>query len=296
MQVPIQADLRNIVFFFFVVRWTRKTFWKLKGRGLIGSVVEFYSTLRRVLYGYFLRAPGVRGQVQKQVNESLSKLQGKMVPTNLTRYLTLPKEGLSDDVIRTELDTLANMDHTRWEDGYIDAFGIPGTDLITPDKMQNFYAKYRIENEEFPLQVCSLCAAVQGMDETTVNGAQVFYKEAFGIANKDKLRDALILGLTNGAPYLCCALLGCWLTAPLNNWFGRRGTIFLSCLISAAACMGQALTNDWKTMFAVLMPLVQGVVYNLFLLGWQSWNRNAQIHGSSVGARVRRSSELASAS
>ncbi|PNH36721.1 hypothetical protein BJF96_g333 [Verticillium dahliae] len=34
----------------------------------------------------------------------------------------------------------------------IDAFGIPGTDLITPDKMQNFYAKYRIENEEFPLQ------------------------------------------------------------------------------------------------------------------------------------------------
>ncbi|CRK22760.1 hypothetical protein BN1723_012761 [Verticillium longisporum] len=58
--------LRNIVFFFFVVRWTRKTFWKLKGRGLIGSVVEFYATLRRVLYGYFLRAPGVRGQVQKQ--------------------------------------------------------------------------------------------------------------------------------------------------------------------------------------------------------------------------------------
>ncbi|CRK22768.1 hypothetical protein BN1723_012768 [Verticillium longisporum] len=34
----------------------------------------------------------------------------------------------------------------------IAAFGIPGTDLITPDKMQNFYAKYRVENEEFPLQ------------------------------------------------------------------------------------------------------------------------------------------------
>ncbi|KAL2753318.1 hypothetical protein ACRALDRAFT_1072163 [Sodiomyces alcalophilus JCM 7366] len=35
----------------------------------------------------------------------------------------------------------------------------------------------------------------------------------------------------------------------------------------------------------VMMPLLQGVLYNLFLLGWQSWNRNAQIHGSSVGAR-----------
>ncbi|KAM0647467.1 hypothetical protein ACHAO3_007681 [Verticillium nonalfalfae] len=141
--------LRNIVFFFFVVRWTRKTFWKLKGRGLIGSIVEFYTSLRRVLYGYFLRAPGVRGQVQKQVNESLSKLQGKMVPTNLTRYLTLPKEGLSDDVIRTELDTLANMDHTRWEDGYVSGAVYHGEeDLI---KLQTeAYGKFTVANPIHP--------------------------------------------------------------------------------------------------------------------------------------------------
>ncbi|KAK1599118.1 uncharacterized protein LY79DRAFT_665648 [Colletotrichum navitas] len=38
----------------------------------------------------------------------------------------------------------------------------------------------------------------------------------------------------------------------------------------------------------VMMPLVQGVVYNLFLIGWHHWNRNAQVHGSSIGAKVRR--------
>ncbi|KAL2881134.1 hypothetical protein SGCOL_003424 [Colletotrichum sp. CLE4] len=38
----------------------------------------------------------------------------------------------------------------------------------------------------------------------------------------------------------------------------------------------------------VMMPLVQGVVYNLFLIGWHHWNKNAQVHGSSIGARVRR--------
>ena len=32
--------------------------------------------------------------------------------------------------------------------------------------------------------VCSLCAAVQGMDETVVNGAQGFYKEDFGIGSQ----------------------------------------------------------------------------------------------------------------
>ncbi|KAK1986803.1 hypothetical protein LZ30DRAFT_746208 [Colletotrichum cereale] len=38
----------------------------------------------------------------------------------------------------------------------------------------------------------------------------------------------------------------------------------------------------------VMMPLVQGVVYNLFLIGWHHWNRNAQVHGTSIGAKVRR--------
>ena len=37
-----------------------------------------------------------------------------------------------------------------------------------------------------------------------------------------------------------------------------------------------------------MMPFLQGIIYNLFLLGWQSWNRNARLHGNSVGARVRR--------
>jgi hypothetical protein len=38
----------------------------------------------------------------------------------------------------------------------------------------------------------------------------------------------------------------------------------------------------------VMMPLAQGVVYNLFLVGWQHWNKNAQLHGNTIGARVRR--------
>ncbi|CRK11157.1 hypothetical protein BN1708_017113, partial [Verticillium longisporum] len=72
-----------------------------------------------------------------------------MVPTNLTRYLTLPKEGLSDDVIRTELDTLANMDHTRWEDGYVSGAVYHGEeDLI---KLQTeAYGKFTVANPIHP--------------------------------------------------------------------------------------------------------------------------------------------------
>ena len=38
----------------------------------------------------------------------------------------------------------------------------------------------------------------------------------------------------------------------------------------------------------VLMPLAQGLIYNLLLCGWQQWNRNAKLHGNTAGSRVRR--------
>ncbi|PQE25593.1 MFS sugar transporter protein [Rutstroemia sp. NJR-2017a BBW] len=48
--------------------------------------------------------------------------------------------------------------------------------------------------------LCSLCAAVQGMDETVVNGAQIFYARQFGIADPNNSLHAWLLGLTNSAP------------------------------------------------------------------------------------------------
>ncbi|KAL7623879.1 hypothetical protein AAE478_005435 [Parahypoxylon ruwenzoriense] len=107
--------------------------------------------------------------------------------------------------------------------------------------------------------ICSLCAAVQGMDETVVNGAQSFYKSEFGIGDSNSQRDSWLLGLVNAAPYICCAFAGCWLTEPMNKAFGRRGTVFISCLISAAACFWQAFTNTWWHMFIARFILGFGI-------------------------------------
>ncbi|KAI0113753.1 hypothetical protein GGR51DRAFT_23344 [Nemania sp. FL0031] len=109
------------------------------------------------------------------------------------------------------------------------------------------------------ITICSLCAAVQGMDETVVNGAQIFYKDQFGIGDPNSQRDSWLLGLVNAAPYIGCAFLGCWLTEPLNNRFGRRGTVFISCVVSAAACFWQAFTNTWWHMFLARFFLGLGI-------------------------------------
>ncbi|KAL1305121.1 hypothetical protein AAFC00_002049 [Neodothiora populina] len=102
--------------------------------------------------------------------------------------------------------------------------------------------------------LCSLCAAVQGMDETVVNGAQLFYVPQFGISE-----NAWLVGLVNSGPYLACAVVGCWLTIPFNNWFGRRGTIFLSCLYSALACFWQGFVNTWWGMLIARLALGLGI-------------------------------------
>ena len=96
------------------------------------------------------------------------------------------------------------------------------------------------------------------LDETVVNGAQLFYRPEFGIDGEDE-RSTWLTGLTNAAPYLCCAFIGCWLTVPFNNVFGRRGTVFITCLFSAIACFWQGFSNAWWSMFVARFALGFGI-------------------------------------
>ena len=132
-----------------MLRIVRRSFWKLRGRGLLGTIAEAYHGARRVLYGYFLRAPGVRSQVRRQVTEALSKMEAKMVPADGERHLALPKEGWADDALRAELARLANMDHTRWEDGYVSGAVYHGEDDLLALQTEA-YGKFTVANPIHP--------------------------------------------------------------------------------------------------------------------------------------------------
>ena len=105
-------------------------------------------------------------------------------------------------------------------------------------------------------------AAVQGMDETVINGANLFYPKELGLGAKTKRNDWL-QGLVNGAPYLCCAGVSCWTTDFLNNRFGRKKVIFITCCISAITCFLQAFgpagTRGWHYLFAMRFLLGFGI-------------------------------------
>ncbi|KAI6043415.1 hypothetical protein EDC04DRAFT_2957879 [Pisolithus marmoratus] len=100
---------------------------------------------------------------------------------------------------------------------------------------------------EVPLSIpimLFLAAITFGMDETVINGAQLSYPKQFGIDTSIS-RDSWLLGFINAAPYLCCVMVSCWLTHPLNQWLGWKRSIFVAYFISSVACIWSAVTNTW---------------------------------------------------
>ena len=89
-------------------------------------------------------------------------------------------------------------------------------------------------------------------------------------------RNGWLVGLVNAAPYIASSLWcarstccwfplftsfysGCWLSDPLNNYLGRRGTIFVTALILIATPIASGFTHSWETLFVVRLILGIGM-------------------------------------
>ncbi|KIX05334.1 uncharacterized protein Z518_06206 [Rhinocladiella mackenziei CBS 650.93] len=113
--------LRNMVFILFALRILRRSFYFLRGHGVVGSLVLFYHQASKTAYKIFLNLPGVKSKVAKQLASARKDMEDKLAPTGLeiNRFLHLPKEPWTSEQLRTELETLSAMKRTRWEEGKV---------------------------------------------------------------------------------------------------------------------------------------------------------------------------------
>lgn len=106
---------------------------------------------------------------------------------------------------------------------------------------------------------------LRGWDQTGSNGANLSWPVAFGVGNTSigavgySKYDAWIVGLVNAAPYIASAFIGCWLSDPLNNYFGRRGTIFFSAIFCLLSVIGSGCTQTWYQLFVCRLLLGIGM-------------------------------------
>uniref|UniRef100_A0A2D3VAC4 Probable polyol transporter 5 n=1 Tax=Ramularia collo-cygni TaxID=112498 RepID=A0A2D3VAC4_9PEZI len=147
----------------------------------------------------------------------------------------------------------------------------------------------------FTIVVCSIGAAVQGWDQTGSNGANLSFPLEFGIGNGETpgapnhKRDQWLVGLVNAGPYIGASFIGCWLGDPINNYIGRRGTIFISGVFCLLTPIGGAVSQSWEELFItrILMGIGMGLkgasvpvfaaensparIRGALVMSWQMW-------------------------
>ncbi|KAK2871782.1 hypothetical protein FQN49_002837 [Arthroderma sp. PD_2] len=115
----------------------------------------------------------------------------------------------------------------------------------------------------FTIILCSIGAAVQGWDQTGSNGANLSFPKALGIDDTAGTPNAdvnsWLVGLVNSGPYIGSALFGCRLSDPLNQYFGRRGTIFVSAVFCVLTPIGAAFAQTWEQLLATRLLLGVGM-------------------------------------
>lgn len=79
------------------------------------------------------------------------------------------------------------------------------------------------------------------------------------IPNVNFHRNLWIVGVVNAAPYIASAFLGCWLSDPLNRFFGRRGVIFTAAIFCFLSPIGSGFTQTWEQLFVTRLLLGIGM-------------------------------------
>jgi sphinganine-1-phosphate aldolase len=117
----VRPRLQTLVFVLFLFRWTNKTWYQLRGRGLLGTTKELYLYLRLRAYGVFLSIPAVRKKIKKDVLKATDDMEHQLagLGEGVTRYAQLPIEGWTADQVKGEMSRLNEMEHDRWEDGRV---------------------------------------------------------------------------------------------------------------------------------------------------------------------------------
>ncbi|KAK2595268.1 hypothetical protein QQS21_006983 [Conoideocrella luteorostrata] len=150
---------------------------------------------------------------------------------------------------------------------------------------------------------CSIGAAVQGWDQTGSNGATIFFPAYYGIGGTST-REKILVGLINAGPYIGSAAIGCWLSDPLNNYFGRRGAIFFSAHFCIWPVIGSALCHTWEQQLAcrILMGIGMGSkastvpiyaaenapasIRGALVMSWQMWTAFGIMLGTAINLAV----------
>jgi len=124
----------------------------------------------------------------------------------------------------------------------------------------------------------SIAAAIQGWDQTGSNGANLTFGLALGIPDApppdpnplglggcmsayECNKNQWLVGFVNSSPYIAICVFAAWISDPVNELLGRRGTIFVAAIFSVLAPIGSGVSQTWGQLVAcrVLLGIGMGL-------------------------------------
>ncbi|KAG6029718.1 hypothetical protein E4U40_000385 [Claviceps sp. LM458 group G5] len=238
---------------------------------------------------------------------------------NLQAKIRNPLQGISRDQLMQDVESFAQQRGLQGQTAILrkgalvaqdpsNIQSIDGPEKLTARELEVLHEevthKWRMPLRLFlTIFTCSIGAAVQGWDQTGSNGANIFFPAYYGIGGSST-HDKIIVGLINAGPYIGSALIGCWLSDPLNNYFGRRGTIFFSAHFCIWPVIGSALCHTWEQQLAcrILMGIGMGAkastvpiyaaenapasIRGALVMSWQMWTAFGIMLGTAINLAV----------
>ncbi|RFU78197.1 sugar transporter [Trichoderma arundinaceum] len=175
----------------------------------------------------------------------------------------------------------------------------------------------------YTIGLSSIAAAIQGWDQTGSNGANLSFPVALGIPDSagsacgpdanagDCAKNSWIIGFVNSMPYITICLFAGWISDPLNDWIGRRGTIFIAAIFSLIAPFGMAVSQTWGQLAACRMLLGIGMglkevtvpvfsaenapaaIRGGLVMSWQVWTAFGIFLGTCANLAVGKTGDIA---
>ncbi|MCJ1312526.1 hypothetical protein MMC25_006200 [Agyrium rufum] len=175
------------------------------------------------------------------------------------------ESNMSDHVALVQRGALVAQDPSKFEE--YEELEEAERDALRNEVLHKWRQPWRLY---FTIILCSIGAAVQGWDQTGSNGANLSWPTDFGVPSSpptgqpadpsvDYGANGWIIGVVNSGPYIGSAFLGCWMSDPLNNYFGRRGTIFFSAVFCFLSVIGSGFTQTWPQLFVCRLLLGVGM-------------------------------------
>lgn len=223
---------------------------------------------------------------------------------NLEAKIKNPLAGIPKHELMAQVEEFAAEKGVTEYIGYLKKGALVAQD---PDNYEEIHGEHKLDNAEvnalqrevshkwriprmlyMTIITCSIGAAVQGWDQEGSNGANLSFPTALGL---DESTDygTYIVGLINAAPYFGSAFIGCWLSDPLNYYFGRRGTIFAAANFCFWPVLGAACAQTWAQLLVcrILLGIGMGAkgatvpiyaaenspaaIRGALVMSWQMW-------------------------